>query len=198
MAKTADVDVRALEIGGKIKDLRKKKGYTLQDVSDTTGLSRPLISQIENNRVVPPVATLLKLARALGVGLSHFFQDDVSAERVAVTRKSERKAPARRPHHQKAGVGYSYEALEVKKSNKHMEPFWVTFVVSDPDEMSFFSHEGEEFVYVHSGVLEFRAQGRVHILEAGDCLYFESDMAHAFRSLSPEPAQALIVIYQKG
>ena len=64
MARIKDVDVMALEIGGKIKALRQEKNYTLQDLADRTGLSKPLISQIENNRVVPPVATLLKLARA--------------------------------------------------------------------------------------------------------------------------------------
>ena len=67
MSKRNDVDVMALEIGGKIKSLRQDRNYTLQDLTDKTGLSKPLISQIENNRVVPPVATLLKLARALAL-----------------------------------------------------------------------------------------------------------------------------------
>ncbi|MBU2547665.1 MAG: XRE family transcriptional regulator [Proteobacteria bacterium] len=197
MGRTGDVDVMALEIGGKIKELRKKKGYTLQDVSSITGLSRPLISQIENNRVVPPVATLLRLARSLGVGLSHFFQEDDTRERVVVTRKDERRSPAKRPHHQKGVVPYMYEALEVKKASKHMEPFYVTFDEIAAGDMSFFSHEGEEFVYLLSGRLEFRTHDQVYLLETGDSLYFESDLAHAFRSLGPGPSQAIIVIYHK-
>lgn len=196
MGKAKDVDVMALEIGGKIKDLRQKKDYTLKDVSALTGLSKPLISQIENNRVVPPVATLLKLARALDVGLSFFFQESETKDRVVITRKNERRSIGR-PHHRKTGVGYSYESLEVKKADKHMEPFLVTFDLTETEDMAFYSHEGEEFVYVIFGELEFRTRDRVYVLQAGDCLYFESEIAHAFRSLSREPAKTLIVIYHK-
>lgn len=196
MSKTKNVDVMALEIGGKIKDLRQKKSYTLKDVSALTGLSKPLISQIENNRVVPPVATLLKLARALDVGLSFFFQESETKDRVVITRKNERRSIGR-PHHSKTGVGYSYESLEVKKAGKHMEPFLVTFDLTETGDMAFYSHEGEEFVYVISGELEFRTRDRVYVLRDGDCLYFESEITHAFRSLSQEPAKTLIVIYHK-
>jgi len=196
MGKPRDVEVMALEIGGKIKELRLKKGFTLKDLSTLTGLSKPLISQIENNRVVPPVATLLKLARALDVGLGFFFQESESRDRVVITRKTERRSIAR-PHHRKTGVGYSYQSLEVKRTEKHMEPFWVTFDLNVPEEMVFYSHEGEEFVYLFEGELEFRTRDQNFVLQEGDCLYFDSEIPHAFRSLSPTPTQALIVIYHK-
>ena len=194
MVRAKDVDVLALEIGGKVKELRLKRGLTLKNVSDDTGLSKPLISQIENNRVMPPVATLLKLSRSLKVSPSYFFQDAEALDNVAVTRKAERQAVAR-PHHRKTGVGYAYQSLEAHKSDKHMEPFWVTFEVMDEGEMAFFSHEGEEFVQVFSGKLEFRTRDQVYSLDPGDTLYFESNIPHAFRALGPESAQALIVIY---
>ena len=56
------LEVKALKIGSKVRELRQKKHYTLQDVAAKTGLSKPFLSQIENDHVVPPVATLLKLA----------------------------------------------------------------------------------------------------------------------------------------
>jgi len=197
MARIKDVDVMALEIGGKIKGLRQERNYTLQDLADKTGLSKPLISQIENNRVVPPVATLLKLARALEVGMSYFFQDEDTQDRVVMTRRSEYKTVSRRHHYQKDEVGYRYYSLEVKKAHKHMEPFLVTFDVTETEGMRFFSHDGEEFVYLFAGKLEFRTKDETLILDPGDALYFESDIPHAFRTLSPEPAQALIVVYHK-
>ena len=49
--------VKALKLGSKIRELRLKKNYTLQDVAAKTGLSKPFLSQIENDHVVPPVAT---------------------------------------------------------------------------------------------------------------------------------------------
>lgn len=197
MKNVKDIDVMALEIGGKIKTLRQEKNFTLQDLSNLTGLSKPLISQIENNRVVPPVATLLKLSRALSVGMSFFFQDEETKDRVVLTRKSGRKTVSRRHHQQKDSVGYTYYSLEVKKGQKHMEPFWVVFDVAETEDMQFFSHEGEEFVYLFSGLLEFRTKDQVLIMEAGDSLYFESDISHSFRKLSQEPAEALIVVYHK-
>ena len=54
------LEVKALKIGSKVRELRQKKHYTLQDVAAKTGLSKPFLSQIENDHVVPPVATLLK------------------------------------------------------------------------------------------------------------------------------------------
>jgi len=194
VSKAKDVDVRALEIGSKVRDLRLKQGLTLKNVSDGTGLSKPLISQIENNRVVPPVATLLKIARCLKVSPGYFFQEAETQDRIAITRKSERQTGAR-PHHRRTDVGYTYEILEIHKPEKLMEPFRVTFDVTDEADMAFFSHEGEECVHVVSGRLEFRTRDQVHALSPGDTLYFDSTLPHAFRSLGPEPAQALIVIH---
>jgi len=189
--------VKALKIGNKVRELRQKNRYTLQDLAAKTGLSKPFLSQIENHHVVPPVATLLKLARALNVNMGYFFQDEQSSEKISVTRQNERVRIERRPHHQKGEVNYIYEALETKKSNKHMEPFLVEFRDQDTSEMVFVSHEGEEFVYLLDGKLEFRTIDRVEILEPGDSIYFESDLSHSFRCLSEQPARAMVVVWSE-
>lgn len=189
------LDVKALKLGSKVRELRQKKRYTLQDVAAKTGLSKPLLSQIENDHVVPPVATLLKLARAFNVGLAYFFQDEVRSDKVAITRRTERVRVERRPHHRKSEVNYVYEALDTKKINKQMEPFLVEFPVQDTSEMVFMNHEGEEFLHVLEGTLEFRSVDRVEVLKAGDSIYFESDLSHSFRCLGEEPAKAIVVVW---
>jgi transcriptional regulator with XRE-family HTH domain len=189
--------VKALKIGNKVRELRQKNRYTLQDLAAKTGLSKPFLSQIENDHVVPPVATLLKLARALSVGMAYFFQDEMSSDKISVTRSQERAWIERRPHHQKGEVNYIYESLETRKPNKHMEPFLVEFRIKDTSEMVFVSHEGEEFVFILSGKLEFRSIDRVEILDPGDCIYFESDLSHSFRCLSEEPARAIVVVWSQ-
>jgi transcriptional regulator with XRE-family HTH domain len=189
--------VKALKIGNKVRELRQKNRYTLQDLAAKTGLSKPFLSQIENHHVVPPVATLLKLARALNVNMGYFFQDEQSSEKISVTRQNERVRIERRPHHQKGEVNYIYEALETKKSNKHMEPFLVEFREQGTSEMVFVSHEGEEFVYLLDGKLEFRTIDRVEVLEPGDSIYFESDLSHSFRCLSEQPARAMVVVWSE-
>jgi transcriptional regulator with XRE-family HTH domain len=189
------LEVKALKIGSKVRELRQKKHYTLQDVAAKTGLSKPFLSQIENHHVVPPVATLLKLARAFDVGLAYFFQDEVGVDRIAITRREERVRVERRPHHRKGEVNYIYEALDTKKTNKHMEPFLVEFPVQDTSEMIFMNHEGEEFLHVLEGTLEFRSIDRVEVLGPGDSIYFESELSHSFRCLGEKPARALVVVW---
>ena len=189
------LEVKALKIGSKVRELRQKKHYTLQDVAAKTGLSKPFLSQIENHHVVPPVATLLKLARAFDVGLAYFFQDEIGVDRIAITRRAERVRVERRPHHRKGEVNYIYEALDTKKTNKHMEPFLVEFPVQDTSEMIFMNHEGEEFLHVLEGTLEFRTIDRVEVLGPGDSIYFESELSHSFRCLGEKPARALVVVW---
>jgi transcriptional regulator with XRE-family HTH domain len=189
------LEVKALKIGSKVRELRQKKHYTLQDVAAKSGLSKPFLSQIENDHVVPPVATLLKLARAFDVGLAYFFQDEVGIDRIAITRRDERVRVERRPHHRKGEVNYIYEALDTKKTNKHMEPFLVEFPVQDTSEMIFMNHEGEEFLHVLEGTLEFRSTDRLEVLEPGDSIYFESELSHSFRCLGENSARAIVVVW---
>ena len=189
------LDVKALKLGSKIRELRLKKNYTLQDVAAKTGLSKPFLSQIENDHVVPPVATLLKVARAFNVGLAHFFQDEVGSDKIAITRHNERIRVEKRPHHRKGEVNYVYETLETKKTNKQMEPFLVEFPVQDSSEMVFMNHDGEEFLHVLEGTLEFRSVSRVEVLESGDSIYFESDLSHSFRCLGEKAARAIVVVW---
>lgn len=190
-----NLEVKAFKIGSKVRELRQKKHYTLQDVAAKTGLSKPFLSQIENDHVVPPVATLLKLARAFDVGLAYFFQDKVGIDRIAITRRDERVRVEKRPHHRKGEVNYMYEALDTKKTNKHMEPFLVEFPVQETSEMIFMNHEGEEFLHVLEGTLEFRSIDRVEVLEPGDSIYFESELSHSFRCLGEKSAKAIVVVW---
>ena len=65
--------LKELNLGLKIRRLRQERRLTLQELSDLSGLSKPLLSQIENDQVTPPIATLLKIAKGLKVGINFFF-----------------------------------------------------------------------------------------------------------------------------
>ncbi|MBC7359689.1 MAG: cupin domain-containing protein [Desulfacinum sp.] len=199
MQHTDDVsrEVQALNLGAKVRDLRQKFRYTVQDLAAKTGLDKELLDQIEADKVVPPVATLLKLAKAFHVGLAYFFQDELTGQKISITRKNERTRLERRPHHREGEVTYIYETLENKKPEKHMEPFLVEFPVMDTAEMVFVSHEGEEFLYLMEGRLEFRTVDRVEVLEPGDSIYFDSDISHSFRCIGESPAKAVVVVWSK-
>ena len=187
-------EVKKLHIGKKIRDLRKKAGLVLQDLSNETGLSKPLLSQIEKEVVSPPIATLLKISKALNVNLSFFFQDSDPEEKVVLVRKDESKVIDSR-YFGREESGYYYEALAYKKPKKYMEPFLVEFKRKRVEQLSYFSHEGEEFIYLLEGVLEFRTEDQHYVLYPGDSLYFESSIPHAYRALGRRNAKALTVVY---
>lgn len=181
-------------VGRKVRALRKEKRYTLLDMVTKTGLQKSLLEDIEAGEVVPPVATLLKLAKALNVGMAYFFEEEIVTDKISLNRKADRIRIQKRPHHHEGEVDYIYESLEMKKANKHMEPLFVEFLPMDVSSMVFVNHGGEEFIYLLEGTLEFRTDDRVEVLHPGDTLYFESDINHSFRSLEEGPAKAIVVV----
>jgi len=195
MTQDVKVELRELYLGQKIKTLRQRKGLTLQQMADKTSLSVPLLSQIEGEVVAPPVATLLKISKALNVNIGYFFQEEESGKRAVMVRKNERKQVFRRIHEDPSKVGYYYESLAYPKADKHMEPFQVQFEVKKKEDLIFFNHKGEEFVFVLEGQLECNYEDETFLLEPGDSLYFDSSFPHAFRAVGKKNALAIDVIY---
>jgi transcriptional regulator with XRE-family HTH domain len=197
MTKEKAQAVEGFQIGHRLEELRNDRRMTLIDLAAKTGLERNLLSEIEKGEVVPPVATLLKLAKALNVGMAAFFDGIAVSAAVSVTRKGERVPIKRRPHHHEGEVDYVYESLETKKPGKHMEPFIVEFMPMEIADMVFSNHEGEEFHYILEGKVEFRTNDCVEVLEPGDSIYFESGQNHSFRSLDKQPSKVIAVIWAK-
>ena len=195
--KGMDAAAEGLKIGRVVKELRHKNQITRNDLAAKTGIPKSVIAEIESGDVVPPVATLLKLAKVFNVGMASFFEEETSGMKISVTRSGERIRIKRRPHHHEGELDYIYESLETHKSDKHMEPLFVEFQPLDTGDMVFTNHEGEEFLFVLEGRLEFRTDDRVEILEPGDTIYFESDINHSFRSLDEKPAKAIAVVWSK-
>jgi len=188
-------EIAALNLGNKIRSLRKTRALTLQEVSHLTGLSKPLLSQIENNIAAPPIATLIKISTALGVKISHFFQDPEMNDRIVVVRKDERYSVKKLFHHKdESKVGYRWESLAYPMVGKQMEPFIVEIEPRKEDELLYNDHTGEEFHFVMEGRVEFRTAEQTHVLEKGDSLYFDSSIPHALRGVDGM-AKSLIIIY---
>jgi transcriptional regulator with XRE-family HTH domain len=198
MTKDVKEELKELNLGQKIKTLRQRKGLSLQQIAEKTNLSVPLVSQIEGEVVAPPVATLLKISKALNVNIGYFFQEEESGKRAVVVRKNERKQIFRRIHEDPSKIGYYYESLAYPKADKHMEPFQVKFEVKKKEDLIFFNHKGEEFLFVLEGQLEFNYENEIFTLEPGDSLYFDSGFPHAFRALGRKSALAIDVIYNEG
>ncbi len=185
--------VASLDIGNQVRRLRNQRELTLRELSEMTGLSKPNLSQIENNIVTPPVSTLLKIATALGVPIGHFFQNVSQGGNIVVVRGKDRYGIAKGPHI--STIGYQYEPLAYPRVEKNMEPFIVHVEERETEAMVYNNHRGEEFLFLLEGTLEFNCGDTTVTLEKGDSLYFDSSMPHAYRGLAG-PAKALVIIHR--
>jgi transcriptional regulator with XRE-family HTH domain len=179
------------EIISKIRSLRKNKEVTLDQLAKMTGLTKGYLSQIENSTKSPPFSTLDKIAYALGVDITHFFTNDQSEQahaKITIVRPEERKKVA------PGGLrrGYGYESLAYKKAGKNMEPYLITV---DSQGRGTFKHDGEEFLYILEGVLEFAFGGEKHIVRPGDSLYFDSGVEHSGKAVGSDKVKMLCIIF---
>lgn len=191
--------IREFRIGEKIRNLRQQKRLTLQELSDLTTLSKPLLSQIENQQVVPPLATLLKIARGLKVDIHFFFEDEGNRQKYVLTKRED--APEITFRQMTAGDTsrpYTYHSLAQGLRHKHMEPFLVEFEKRNWDDKLFFKHEGdEEFVYVTEGELEFHYNNEILRLRSGDSIYYDSGQPHGWVTVGEGRARAIAVLYYR-
>jgi len=191
-------EVRELQIGQKIRELRQKMRLTLQDLSQATELSKPLLSQIENDQVIPPLATLLRIAKALKVPLQTFFEEEDNTQKCLVVRAGEASRMQRRPSHGGAPQPYFYHSLAYGKKHKHMEPFLVEFDPAHTEQSQPVRHPGEEFFYILEGTVELKHGDETYVLEAGDSVYWDSNEPHSLKALGSKIARGIAVLYTKG
>lgn len=190
--------IREFRIGEKIRGLRQQKRLTLQDLSEITTLSKPLLSQIENQQVIPPIATLLKIAKGLKVDIHFFFEDVGNRQKYVLTRREDvredEKVP--RPTANTVTRPYVYHSLAQGLRHKHMEPFLVEFENREWDDSLFFKHEGdEEFIYITTGELDFHYNGEVFRMRSGDSIYYDSSQPHGWVAVGGATAKAVAVMY---
>ncbi|HBA72965.1 MAG: Cro/Cl family transcriptional regulator [Geobacteraceae bacterium GWC2_55_20] len=192
--------IKAFRIGEKIRALRQQKRLTLQELSELTTLSKPLLSQIENQQVIPPLATLLKIAKGLKIDIHFFFEDEGNRQKYVLTRREDvredEKVP--RPVTNDVTRPYTYHSLAQGLRHKHMEPFLVEFDKREWDDALFFKHEGdEEFIYVTDGELDFHYNNEVLRMRAGDSIYYDSSQLHGWVAVGEGKARAVAVMYTK-
>ena len=199
---TTDIkeQIREFRIGEKIRGLRQQKRLTLQELSELTTLSKPLLSQIENQQVIPPIATLLKIAKGLKVDIHFFFADAGNRQKYVLTRREDVREDEKvhRPALNELTRPYAYHSLAQGLRHKHMEPFLIEFENKEWDDSLFFKHDGdEEFVYIIEGELDFHYTDEVLRMRSGDSIYYDSSQLHGWVAVGTATARAVAVMYTK-
>ena len=169
----------SLGVGDRIKILRINQKRTMQEVGDSCALSKSMISKIENNKTIPSVATLVKIAQTLGTNISNLFEHEGWSKAIVTTRKeAEEKLVT-------TEKGYSIFPYASAFHEKKMQPF--LFVAKKGEVIPHqLSHEGEEFVFVVEGTMKMQVGETEYLLKAGDSLYFNSLQKHGVLPVSDE------------
>jgi transcriptional regulator with XRE-family HTH domain len=164
-------------VGPRIRRLRLQQGQTQEDVAKACGFTKSLLSKIETCDTQPPVATLVKIAGALGTSLSALLEHDTAAGPVFTAINEAVQSLAR------TEKGYSASPFAASLGTKKMQPFLFE-VRKGKVKQHTLSHAGEEFRFVIEGEILFRVGHVEYRMRAGDSLYFDATHEHGVMAVS--------------
>ena len=178
LSKTLQDGLGEYAIGAKIRTLRLKKKIGLVELGKHTGLSPALLSKIERDRMFPTLPTLLRIALVFGVGLEFFFAGARDKPVLAIVRKEQRvKLPDRQGARD---VAFEFESLDYPATERRFNCYYAEFFPIAPEKLRPHTHPGVEFIYTTQGSLGVHINGEEHVLKAGDSMYFDSTVPHAY------------------
>ncbi|UCD46341.1 MAG: helix-turn-helix transcriptional regulator [Deltaproteobacteria bacterium] len=178
--------METIDVGKRIKSIRKRKHLTLQEVSEKSGMSATAISAIERNVSSPTVNTLAAIGRALGESLSSLL-GEAEIEYV-VTRASNRERLATEIRE------VELQGLAAGVPGQRFHPKLLILKPGGNSGEDFVNHPGDDFFFVIRGALEMEIGGTPVRLEEGDTLYVRGNTAFRWRNPSDREGTELLVV----
>jgi transcriptional regulator with XRE-family HTH domain len=179
-------------LGGRVRELRRGRGLTLEELAELSGVSRAMISKLERGEKNPTLVVVAKLAGGLGVTLSRLAGTEERREVSVVPR--ERRMVMRDPE-----TGFERQLLSPNFVGRGVE-----FIRNEIPEGStsgeFPPHRRgvEEHIVVERGSLRAILGGEEYLLREGDALYFEADVRHRFDNAGEGECSYYLVISSRG
>lgn len=180
-----------LLIGDKIKTKRTLKKITLEQLAKKAGVSKGLISQIENNRTVPSLPVLFNIIHSLEDNLRNFFedmQDGHSKKHLLLVRKGEEK------HFSKEPVkGFSYKRILTRSIASQATDVVLLELKRKASRRTMIRTDAFECKYVLKGHVEYQIEKETITLREGDTLFFDGRAPHRLKNIGP--TEALILVF---
>jgi len=174
-----------------IRRIRKAKSFTLKDMAEKTGISWNYLSQIERGQTNPSIGTIKRITNALGIPFMGLANEnpppDTTNQKAAIVRRDMRKVLVFPKSKLK-------QYLLTPDLQRKLEVLYGEVEPSEEYEEVWYSHEGEEFGFILEGRYEVTIEEEVHILEEGDCIYFQSHLPHKMRGIGDKPCKTIWVI----
>ena len=166
-----------LRIGSRIRYLRLSQKRTIQEIADICDISKSMVSKIETDSVVPSVATLVKIAKALGTNVSVLMGENETQSSVFISAKKANDNVT------KTDRGYCIFPYASEFKEKKMQPFLFMAKKGEVAEHHL-THEGEEFIFVLEGKMRLYVGTKEYILNEGDSVYFTASEQHGIMPIS--------------
>jgi transcriptional regulator with XRE-family HTH domain len=180
-------DAVASGIGAAVRMQRQAAGLSMRELAARAGMSQPFLSNLENSRAMPSIATLYKIAHALGVSPRDFLPDEPERT-VMLTRAGE--GPQRRVGDEETSAMSRFVA---GGPGRMLEAH--TYTVEPGDTLGdWFQHDGEDLIVVTEGRLAVDiGPGQRHELGAGDVLWHDGSLPHRWQHLGDDTTRLLLV-----
>ena len=178
-----------VELATRIKAKRREKNLTIAEVAANAEQTTSWLSKVENFRLTPSLPALLaRIAVALDISMSALLQGLDEKPKISIVRKEDRREVER----DCPNSNVVYQSLGHPRPNRKMDPFVLTVPAQGGREEPL-GHEGEEFLMVMRGPVNFEHEEETHTLESGDCAYFDGTGTHRLSNPFQEDATVLCV-----
>jgi transcriptional regulator with XRE-family HTH domain len=180
------------QISQKIKSIRKDKNLTLQEIAERAGVTKGLISQIENSRTIPSLLVLMQLIKALEVDLNFFFNDlslDGKIPPILVLRKEQYER-----FEKENNSGYLYDRIFTRKFKSGAVDF-VLLEIQPGAQRDFVTTDAFEYKYMLQGSVAYHFRNETIWLNEGDSMLFDGRLEHNPVNTATTPAKMLVVYF---
>jgi XRE family transcriptional regulator, regulator of sulfur utilization len=178
-------------MGPRVKALREAMDLSLRDLADRSGVSAPMLSQVERGETSPTLQLAERIAAGLELRLSQLLRLDEDGA-VSVVRASERRQGPSRVK------GHRYEILTPPLPGQRAELSRHTLaagaVTGGPGDPPMHEPGSRETALVGGGTVALVCDGQRYQLNAGDCVTFDADLPHHFENPGPDEATLLAVV----
>ncbi|GHU33926.1 MAG: helix-turn-helix domain-containing protein [Hydrotalea flava] len=185
-----------IQISNRLKEIRKDRNVTLQELAEKAGITKSMLSQVENSRSIPSLSVLLNLIKGLEVDLNEFFKNInlQSGSKVIFKKKS-----AYQYFEKENAVGFYYQRIFTATFEEYHLDF-VLLRIEPGAQRQPVSTQAFEFKYLLQGNLCYTIGEDNYDMEAGDSLFFDATELHNPVNTGKEDALLLVVYFflQKG
>lgn len=183
-------------IGKRLAEIRKLQNMTIEQFAKISGIPGNKLKDIEDQKILPDLGTIVKLSKALRIGTS-FLLGQESGYRYSVVRKNERKKINRFSTGSAERPNYQYQSLARGISDKHMETFLIT-LAPDGGSSELSSHDGEEFIVVMEGSIKVVLGNKEEILAEGDSIYYHATIPHNVLNAAEKGNAVIMAVLYTG